>query len=78
MDKYCFSCGAPLNDMFASKAADKFCKYCSDENGKLHSRESVQQGIAGWLKTLDPANTTSDYMKRADHYMKAMPAWAED
>ena len=78
MDKFCFSCGAPLNEQFVNKSSEKFCKYCADENGKLKERKVVQEGIAGWLKSFDTTNTTSDYLKRADYYMKSMPAWAED
>lgn len=78
MDKYCFSCGAPLSEQFMNTASEKFCKYCADEKGKLKERKVVQEGIADWLKSLDTTNTTSDFLKRADYYMKSMPAWAED
>lgn len=78
MDKFCFSCGAPLKEAFVNKASDKFCNYCADETGKLKDRKVIQEGIAGWLKGMDPSNTVSDYMARADLYLKAMPAWAEN
>ena len=78
MDKFCFSCGAPLNEQFVNTVSDKFCKYCSDESGKLKESKIVQAGIAEWLKMIDPSNTSSDYIKRAGFYMKAMPVWADD
>lgn len=58
-------------------ASDVYCKYCSDENGILKPREEVQTGIAGWLMMWQPDLDMATAMKRADHFMKAMPAWAE-
>ena len=78
MDKFCFSCGAPLKEEYANKASDKFCNFCADENGKLKDRKIVQEGVAMWLKGMDPSNTSSDFMVRADHYLNAMPAWTKD
>ena len=73
MNKFCYSCGLPLNEQSNSR----FCKYCSNEKGELKSREEVKQGIAGWLMQITPEDKNTDYIKRAESYMNAMPAWAK-
>ncbi len=73
---FCLSCSMPINDESAGKNPN-FCKHCTDESGNLHSREHVQQGIAQFLKMLQPQIDDATALKRADHYLKAMPAWAD-
>ena len=82
MAKHCFSCAFPLGEPGDPECEGRgphadFCKWCVDSHGNLHSREVVQQAVAvwfqGWQPDLDPANA----LARAEHYMKAMPAWAE-
>ncbi len=77
MIAYCHSCSAPLSDEFKG-ASDRFCKYCLDEAGGRKSRDEIQSGIAQWLMSWDPGLTEAKALVRADHYLKAMPAWAED
>ena len=36
------------------------------------------RGTAEWLTQLDPENDSANFLKRAEHYMKAMPAWSEE
>ncbi len=76
-EKFCNSCGMPLMDETKHDKEENFCKYCADENGKLQPRETVQAGIADWLKLFAPATKGVDFMNRADFYLKAMPAWAK-
>ncbi len=74
MSNSCHSCGMPL---VAAEARGNYCQYCADEQGKLHPRERVQQGIAQWLEGWAPEEGKKpDFMKRAESYMRAMPAWA--
>jgi len=75
MDQFCLSCGIPLNLDFVKPRGD-YCQNCTTEDGALISREAIQKGIAEWLKQWAP-DKTADFMKRADNYLKAMPAWAE-
>jgi len=75
--RFCQSCGMPLEDA-NNESANDYCHYCSDEFGGLKSREVVHAGIVEWLKLFAPEEANPDFAKRADHYMKAMPAWAED
>ncbi len=75
--KHCHSCGMPVSPEAAVKNSDDFCHYCVDKDGQLKAREEIQAGIAQWLRGITPKDSSADYMKRADHYLKAMPAWAE-
>ena len=78
--KFCLSCGIPLDGLVAkeSNLADH-CECCVDAAAnKLKPREEIQKGIAEWLKMFTPAVGSPDMMKRADHYMRAMPDWAKD
>jgi hypothetical protein len=78
MDAMCHSCAAPLGVAEFKGPAENYCKYCTDESGKLKSRDAVQQGIAGWFKSWQPGLDDRKALSRAADYMKAMPAWAED
>ena len=77
MDKFCFSCGAPLANPDFQGPAEDYCKHCTDENGKLKSKEEIKMGMAQWFKMWQPNLNDEKAMVRAVHYMKAMPAWAE-
>lgn len=82
MAKHCHSCAFPLGDPGDPECAgrgphDDFCKWCVDENGALHPRGRVQQAIADWLKGWQPGLDDAAARTRAEHYMNAMPAWAE-
>jgi hypothetical protein len=74
---YCHSCSAPLIGEFKG-ASDKFCKCCLDETGNRAPRDAIQKGIAEWLMSWDEGLTMEKALVRAGHYMKAIPAWAED
>lgn len=77
MQKFCYSCGAPVDMPDFKGPSENFCKYCTDETGELKSRETVKAGISQYLKGWQPDLTEDQAEIRADHYMKAMPAWAE-
>jgi len=73
---YCMSCGVPLSMPDMKGKAEQFCKHCGDDGGDLRPREEILGGIAMWLKSWQPGITDAEARKRAEHYMKAMPAWA--
>lgn len=75
--KHCLACGMALSPGVAHQKTEKYCQYCVDESGKLKSREECQAGIAHWLQSMTPQDKEADYMKRADYYLKSMPAWAK-
>ena len=57
-------------------AEGQYCEYCTDESGALKPREEVREGLAAWLSSFAPEKS-ADFRARADHYMAAMPAWAD-
>ncbi|MBD3419624.1 MAG: hypothetical protein GF398_05840 [Chitinivibrionales bacterium] len=73
---HCYSCAMPLGPE-TKGPSQSYCMYCSDETGKLKSREEVQFGVSQWLKQwqLDIDDATA--AQRAAFYMQAMPAWAQ-
>lgn len=77
MNKFCYSCSAPLEMPEFKGPAENFCKYCTDEEGNLKSREEIYSGIVYWLKTWQPGIDDETAKERATCFMKAMPAWAE-
>ena len=77
MNRFCHSCAAPLDMPDFKGAAENYCKYCTDESGKLKEKGIVRQGIAEWLKGWQPGIDDNQALDRADLYMKSMPAWAE-
>ena len=77
MAGFCYSCSMPLMGPEGEKARGNYCQYCSDEQGALRPKEQIQKGIAEWLSGWAPKGSSIDFMKRAEYYMKAMPAWSE-
>jgi hypothetical protein len=76
--KFCNSCGIILDGNIGKEAAPNYCQYCVDEKGNLKAKEEIQNGVAEWLKSFTPKEGNPDFMKRAENYMNAMPAWAKD
>ncbi len=74
---YCMSCGMPLSMPDMKGRSEQFCKHCGDDAGEVKSREEILNGIAWWLKSWQPGLSDAEAKKRAEHYMKAMPAWAD-
>ena len=78
MSQLCHSCTAPLALPDFKGPSDIYCKYCADENGALQPRRAVRDGIAQWLASWQPGLDDAGARDRAEHFMKAMPAWASD
>jgi hypothetical protein len=78
MTRYCHACAAPLDMPDFKGPAENFCRYCTDESGKLKPKETVKQGIAEWFKSWQPGIDDQKALNRAELYMKSMPAWADD
>ncbi len=77
MNKFCYSCSAPLEMSEFKGPSENYCKYCTDEQGNLKSRDEIKTGIVEWLKTWQPGLDQEKAQVRAEYFMKAMPAWAE-
>ena len=54
MEKYCYSCAAPLAIPDFKGLVENYCKYCTDESGNLKPREEIQSGIIQWFKAWQP------------------------
>jgi len=77
MKRFCCSCAAPLEIPDFKGPAENYCRYCTDEGGKLKSREEIQRGIAEWFKSWQTDVDDEKALARAANYMNAMPAWAK-
>ncbi len=77
MQRFCHSCSAPLDMPQFKGSAEDYCKYCTDEEGKLKSRDEIQKGMARHLMSWQPNLDEEKALVRAEHFMKAMPAWAD-
>ena len=78
MKKWCYSCTAPLDMPEFKGIAENLCKFCTDEAGVLKSRNDIQIGIAEWFQSWQPDIDDAKAMKRADSFMKALPAWDQE
>ncbi len=77
MASNCYACAAPLKGEFKGQS-DVYCRYCLDENGQLKPREDIRRGIAQWFRSWQPNLDDATALARADLYMRAMPAWADE
>lgn len=78
MSAFCHSCTAPLDAPDFKGVSDIYCKYCSDEKGVLKPRAEIKRGIAEWFKSWQGEINDELAMQRAERFMSALPAWAED
>jgi hypothetical protein len=74
-EKYCTSCLADLSVDENVGNSDQYCRHCSDENGRLRSRDEVLETIAEWFLQWQDDLTPEEARRRADLYMRSMPAW---
>ncbi len=76
---YCPSCAGNLNDPgISDNPSHRYCKHCTYSDGTLKSREDAIKEIASWFEYWQKNVTPAQALQRAEHYIKAMPAWAED
>ncbi len=70
----CQSCGIPFSDNTVKNGM--FCSFCSDDKGKLKTREELLTAFELWLKEISPVKEGIDFRERAAHYLNAMHAWS--
>ena len=75
--QFCHSCGIPLQGTGAGDASGNYCGNCLDDTGRLKPKDAILAGIAQWLMMFTPNATMEMCMSRANHYLNAMPEWAE-
>lgn len=76
--EHCESCGSPLTLEEFRGSSDRYCRHCTDATGNLLDQASVRQQIAGWLLSWQSGITPEQANIRAAHFLRAMPAWADD
>jgi hypothetical protein len=75
---WCISCSISLEDEHNRGRSDLFCRFCSDEEGRLKSRSKVQNLIARWFERWQENLNHDEAMRRAGLFMTAMPAWSDN
>jgi hypothetical protein len=78
MAKFCYSCTNPIKSPLFGRSDTNYCNDCIDNYGNLLPRETIRDGIAKWLQSWEGNISYQTAYERAGHFMKAMPAWAED
>jgi hypothetical protein len=77
MNQFCHSCGIPVSIPEFKGPSQNYCKHCTDKDGVLKPKSVIQQGIAQWIQSWQEGISQEVALKRSEHYMKAMPAWAD-
>jgi hypothetical protein len=75
--KSCESCGMPMQnekDHGGGDIENPFCVYCTDETGKLRSRQEVREGMIH-LFMAQMGRSREEAEKFVDGQMKKLPAW---
>jgi hypothetical protein len=70
----CRSCSASLLENRG--ASELYCRYCSNEDGVLRSREEVREILAHWMQQWQGGLSDEAAKERAERFMSTMPAWA--
>jgi len=77
--KTCESCGMPMKEADQHGAHDinnPYCVYCTDETGKLKTRQEVRQGMINFYLS-QTKKTREEVEKLVDEQMRNLPAWKE-
>ena len=72
----CESCGLPMEnpeDHGGQIPGNRYCKFCTDAEGNLKSRDQVRNGMINLMKS----KGEKDAERLVDQYMQKMPAWSE-
>lgn len=75
---YCRSCSALLSDGIHGGISDRYCRFCSDENGRLKPRDEVEDLLTLWIQGWQGTLSRDEARRRAVTFMNAMPAWNEN
>ncbi len=73
----CGSCGMPMTkkgDFGAGDTENKFCVHCTDESGKLKSRQEIKDGMVHGLMKMKNLSL-QDAVREVDESMNKMPVW---
>jgi hypothetical protein len=76
--RFCRSCMSSLEDTHNVGPSDAYCRWCSDDEGRLLQREQVLEVMTRWFSMWQTGISHEEAGRRADLYMRSMPAWAGD
>ena len=77
--KACESCGMPMKeakDHGSGDTSNPCCVYCTDEVGKLKSRQEVREGMINFYIS-QMGKTKEEAEGFVDEQMKNLPAWKD-
>ncbi len=72
--RHCLSCATSLREHAGPNP--RYCRYCSDESGRLRPREEVHEILATWMLGWQDGLTPEAARDRAARFMTTMPAWS--
>lgn len=76
----CESCGMPMTkpeEYGGGREDNKYCVYCTDDEGNLKSREDVREGMVQFFMK-STGKSKEEAEKEVDERMKQMPAWKDN
>lgn len=73
---FCESCSTSLVQF--PGPSPRYCRYCSDEKGRLRPRDEVHELIAEWMRSWQEGISRDESLERAARFMSTMPAWAKN
>jgi hypothetical protein len=76
--RFCRSCMSSLQEEHNAGPSEMYCRWCSDGDGALRPREQVLEVMSRWFSMWQSGISITEARRRADLYMRSMPAWAED
>lgn len=77
MGKVCESCGMPMEgkgDFGAGNEENRYCVHCTDDAGKLKSREDVRAGMVAFYMKAN-GSSRDEALDFVEKHMAKMPAW---
>ncbi|MDM7993131.1 MAG: hypothetical protein QUS11_07430 [Candidatus Fermentibacter sp.] len=74
---FCRSCMSSLLDEHNRGPSDRYCRWCSDSEGRLRTADEVRGVLTNWFMHWQPGITREVAEGRVRHYMLSMPAWSE-
>jgi len=79
MIKKCESCGMPIGDKKELHGAgdlnNPYCKYCTDEKGRLLPKEVIRENMISHVMKIGMFKTRREAEFFVDNKMAAQPAW---
>ena len=73
--RFCLSCMSSLSDPENRGKAKNYCRWCSDKEGRLLPRDEALDVMTDWFQSWQAGLSREEARRRADLYMRAMPAW---